>query len=105
MPLSSAVVALRQLVSFLNTASADQLRALPKIGAKRSKQILSLRESGHVTLKDLISVRGLSSKMLGTLSGDDHVTDVIDIFHYFSTSYETVEVCYKYIHYFSSSHF
>lgn len=90
----SHVSTLKNLISFLSNASASELITLPKIGPKKVNEILKLRQShdGQLTLSSLSSIRGLSSKLLGNLAGNSHVTEIVDICNYVESSYGTIKV-------------
>ena len=66
-----------------------------KLGPKRLKDVLELKKSKgdrHVTMKDLIGIRGISSKTLGNMtSSSTHVTRIIETCQYYESIYGEVK--------------
>ena len=60
-----------QLIN-VNTASVEQLTALPGIGASKAAAIVSYRESQgpFKSIDELVNVKGIGSKILAKLAGN-----------------------------------
>lgn len=58
----------------LNTASAEQIAMLPRLGAKVAQRVIDYRKAngGFKRIEDLMEVKGIGEKLFNTLKG--HLT-------------------------------
>ena len=64
-------VAMTETIVNINTASVEQLMALPGIGRSKANAIITYRETQgpFTSIDDLVNVKGIGNKMLAKLTG------------------------------------
>lgn len=92
MSLKSALLDLKNLLECFNFGSADQLRSLPRMSSNKIDQLIKLRSTGHMTLCDIINIRGIGPKTLATMSHNNRVSDIVEIWQYFHSLYGKIKV-------------
>lgn len=92
MSLKSALLDLKNLLECFNSGSLDQLRSLPRMSSNKIDQLIKLRSKGHMTLCDIINIRGIGPKTLATMSHNNRVSDIVEIYQYFHSLYGKIKV-------------